>query len=224
MEIGNVNPETPTASQSSATNLAGDLDTFLTLLTAQLQYQDPLEPLDTAEFTNQLVQFSSVEQAIQTNSNLEQLIALSQSATGSTAVAYLGKDVSIASKTATLADGEATWNYNLSTQADNVSIAILDSAENVVYSATGSTFAGPNSFVWDGKDSSGTSLPEGSYTLSISASDANGDPIPVSTSVSGRVTGVDLQSSPPTVKVGSSSYSLNEVLSIKEPEEEPQSS
>ncbi len=223
MEINQTNT-TPTASQSASTNLASDLDTFLTLLTAQLQYQDPLEPLDTAEFTNQLVQFSGVEQSIQTNSNLEELIALTQTSAGSTAVAYLGKDVSIASKTATLANGEAKWAYDLSAQASDVSISILNSSGTVVYSTNGTTSAGSNNFVWDGKDSSGTQLPDGSYTMSISAVDADGDPIAVSASVGGRVTGVDLQSSPPSIKVGSSIYTLDEILAIEEPPTESESS
>ena len=97
-------------SKASLSKLTEDLDNFLTLLTAQLQHQDPLEPLDTHEFTNQLVQFSSVEQSIQQNKNLESIIELNQNNMAISAVSYIGKEVSATGQKNMLANGKATFS------------------------------------------------------------------------------------------------------------------
>ncbi|HZZ11369.1 MAG TPA: flagellar hook capping FlgD N-terminal domain-containing protein, partial [Paraburkholderia sp.] len=82
------------AGQSTASQqLAGNFDTFLTLLTTQLQNQDPLSPMDSTQFTQQLVAFSGVEQQINTNNNLQSLIALNQSQQAASAVSYIGHSV-----------------------------------------------------------------------------------------------------------------------------------
>src|SRR5690242_8555320 len=104
----------PTATQSAAAKtLAGNFDTFLTLLTTQLQNQDPLNPMDSNQFTQQLVEFSQVEQQINTNDNLKTLISLGQSRSAADAVGYLGKAVTVSNGDAALANGTANWNYQL---------------------------------------------------------------------------------------------------------------
>ncbi|MEO0962032.1 MAG: flagellar hook capping FlgD N-terminal domain-containing protein, partial [Pseudomonadota bacterium] len=101
------------AAASASSKLNTDFDTFLTLLTTQLKNQDPLEPLDSSEFTNQLVQFSSVEQNIATNQNLEQLLNLTFANFATDAVGYIGKEVVAESPTAILTNGTANWDYEL---------------------------------------------------------------------------------------------------------------
>ena len=117
---------------SDTSTIAGNFDTFLSLLTTQLQNQDPLDPLDTNEFTSQLVQFSSVEQQLKTNSYLQNLVQSTQNSQNNAAVSYIGKQVTSSGVDADLKNGAATWNFNLP-QAANVTVTIKDSSGNQVY-------------------------------------------------------------------------------------------
>src|SRR5882672_9865366 len=82
--------------------IAGNFTTFLTLLTTQLKHQNPLDPLDTNQFTSQLVQFAGVEQQLKVNDQLSALVALQQTAQNSTALEFVGKEVGVAGDTAPL--------------------------------------------------------------------------------------------------------------------------
>ncbi|MGA2129486.1 MAG: flagellar hook capping FlgD N-terminal domain-containing protein, partial [Xanthobacteraceae bacterium] len=97
---------------SSGSSLAGNFDEFLQLLTTQLQNQNPLDPLDTNQFTSQLVQFSSVEQQINMNTQLGTLISLQQTAQSTSALGFVGQTVTVSGATATLANNQASWSYN----------------------------------------------------------------------------------------------------------------
>src|SRR5215813_1526719 len=149
----------PVSSGSAATRsqsqLATNFDTFLTLLTAQLKNQDPLEPMDSNEFTQQLVQFSQVEQQINSNKNLESLIALTKSRSSADAVSYLGKILTLTDGTTALADGHADWIYGLDSDAANATLTILDARGAAVYAAPAEKSAGQHTFAWDGISSSG---------------------------------------------------------------------
>ena len=94
-------------------SLASNFQTFLTLLTTQLKNQNPLDPLDTNQFTQQLVQFAQVEQQIKQNTQLETLISIEKSAQATTALAYVGATVAIDGQTAALKNGQATWTFNV---------------------------------------------------------------------------------------------------------------
>src|SRR6185503_3409362 len=111
-----------TAAASSATNkarqtLSSNYDMFLKLLTAQLQNQDPLSPMDSNQFTQQLVMYSQVEQQLTTNDNLSSLIALQKSAAGANAVSYLGRTAFTQGADTSLADGAANWRCSLPNDA-----------------------------------------------------------------------------------------------------------
>jgi flagellar basal-body rod modification protein FlgD len=176
---------------SAGQTLSADMDTFLTLLTTQLQYQDPLDPMDTAEFTNQLVQYSSVEQAIQTNSKLDTLLQLNVSNLGAQAVSYIGKTVQVLGDVMPLETGKAKAAYTLDKDVESVTITVKDMNGRVVYSETGDTGSGTHEFTWDGKDSSGNQLPDGSYQIVVGTKVAIGETqANVSTTVFGRVTGI----------------------------------
>ncbi len=215
MEI-TTNPQILTASDRSTTQLADNFETFLTLLTTQLQNQDPLEPLDSNEFTEQLVQFSSVEQAIQTNTNLENLVAINQAATAGTAVSYLGKFVTALGDQASLQNGQAQWSYDLPVSADQTSLVVLDATGKLVYTAQGQTNSGKHDFVWDGNDNAGNPLPDGSYTLQVSSLTEDGDPLSVTTSAKGLVDGVEFDGTQPFLTIGSSRYTLTDILTLEE--------
>src|SRR6187399_3270198 len=97
------------ANASDKTTLAGNFQTFLTLLTTQLKNQNPLDPLDTNQFTAQLVQFAQVEQQLKSNTQLGTLVSLQQTAQNTAALNFVGQKVDVAGTTTALADGKATW-------------------------------------------------------------------------------------------------------------------
>ena len=106
-----------TAGSTNLGNIAGNFNAFLTLLTTQLQHQDPLSPLDTNQFTQQLVQFASVEQQINMNTSLSTLISLQQTAQATAALNFIGATVVVGGSTAQLANGQASWNFAVASPA-----------------------------------------------------------------------------------------------------------
>ena len=117
---------TDTGSNSGLQELSGNFDTFLTLLTTQLQNQDPLSPMDSNQFTQQLVEFSGVEQQINTNQNLQTLINLAQGRSSADAVSYLGKSVTLSNGKGALINGAATWTYALNDAAKADTLTVSD--------------------------------------------------------------------------------------------------
>ena len=195
-------------------SIADNFDTFLQLLTTQLQNQNPLDPLDTNEFTNQLVQFSSVEQSIKTNENLEVMVRLALANTATNAVGYIGKTIQAEGTVASLSNGNASWKYTTSAAAPDSTISIRNSAGSVVYSVKQSLNAGTNTFTWDGRDSSGNTLPDDDYQISINAKDANGQTVAVKTTVGGVIDSVDLSGDEPVLIMGSTRINLSSVKYI----------
>ena len=194
--------------------LAGNFNTFLTLLTAQLQNQDPLNPMDSNQFTQQLVEFSQVEQQINTNDNLKTLIALGQGRSASDAVGYLGKAVTLTNGKGALVNSAAQWNYVLGGNAANATLTVTNANGRVVFSGPAETTAGPHSFAWDGKDNGGNTLADGAYQLSVSATGADGASIATAVASAGVVTEVDLSGSEPLLMLGPLGVKLSEVSSV----------
>ena len=183
-----------TSNASSAKTLDSDFSTFLTLLTTQVKNQDPTSPMDTTQWTNQLVQYSSVEQEIKSNTYLS-TIASNSGSTMSSAVNYIGKTVTASSSTSALANGSANWSYDVGSNAAKVTLKVTDSSGNVVYSGTGDTASGSHTFSWDGTTASGTTDTSGNYTLAVTATDASGNSVTSSVGVSGTVSSVQTDSS-----------------------------
>jgi flagellar basal-body rod modification protein FlgD len=196
--------------------IAGNFNTFLQLLTTQLQNQDPLSPLDTNQFTEQLVEFASVEQQINENSNLQTLISLQQTSAATQAMQFLGSSVTVNSSAATLANAtgqSATWNLNSAAPATG-NITITNSSGATVYTGTTTLSTGNQTFSWNGKGNNGITYPDGTYTMAITATGANGTAVTVSPQVQGTVTAVDVSQSPPQVTVGGQSYPISSIQSI----------
>src|SRR6267154_3744138 len=136
---GTTPPPTSSSSGSSGSSLssttdatlAGNFQTFLTLLTTQLQNQNPLDPLDTNQFTQQLVQFASVEQQLKTNDQLTTLVSLQQTAQSTQALTFVGKTVAVDGDTAPLKDGSATWRLSAAKPA-TATINIMSSTGQTV--------------------------------------------------------------------------------------------
>ena len=202
------------AAQSRAT-LADNFDTFLTLLTAQLQNQDPLEPMDTAEFTNQLVQYSEVEQSIQVNDNLEDLVALTQVNSAGQIVSYLGRTVEAFSSDAPLSNGSAEWAYTIGETADNVTLTVRDSAGRIVYETDGETSFGNHVFTWDGTNNGGEIEQDGVYTLSIEATGADGEPIATDIRMRGIINAVDFLNGDASFSVGGVEIGSGQIVRLE---------
>lgn len=217
MTVSGIGTDTTMTSQLSTTRLAENFDTFLTLLTEQLKNQDPLEPLKTNEFTQQLVQFSNVEQSIAQNRSLETLVALTQASVTGSAVSFLGRDVEAVGNIANLKDGEATWAYGIARQAHTVTLTVRDAGGGIVYETEGEAEAGLHTLEWDGTDNSGQQLPDGYYTLSIEALDTADNTITTQTRVTGRVTGIDFSGSEPILTVNGLLVPLGNVQTLSEP-------
>ena len=197
------------------TRLSDNYDTFLVLLTAQLQNQDPLAPMDSAQFTQQLVQFSQVEQQIRTNEQLTGLVAQYQAASAGAALSYLGKDAIIEANETYLASGEANWAYRLPETATSMTVKIKDSSGRTVYeTTTAPRGAGEHLFAWDGEKTDGTTAPDGVYTISIEAENADGTEIRPTVNVRERIMGVDFSGSTPVVITPSGTRELGSIRSV----------
>jgi flagellar basal-body rod modification protein FlgD len=209
------NPNSSTASTTGTDNgtIAGNFQTFLQLLTTQLKNQNPLDPLDTNQFTAQLVQFAQVEQQLKSNDELSTLVSLQQTAQNTQALQFVGEKVGIKGATAALSNGQATWNLDVPKDATGT-ITIASATGQQVFTGNYSMTAGSQPFTWDGKDTSGLQWPDGNYSISVTAQDANGTPVSVPTEVQGTVDSVDLTQSPPTLSVNGQSYTLNQITRV----------
>ena len=201
-------------SSTTGATLAGNFQTFLTLLTTQLQNQNPLDPLDTNQFTQQLVQFAGVEQQLKTNDQLTSLVALQKTAQSTQALGFVGKTAVVDGSTAALANGAGTWKLGVPTNA-NVNVSITNSTGQTVFSGNYSVTAGQNqTFAWDGKGNDGTQWPDGQYKLTATAADSTGNPVAVTTQIQGVVDSVDLTQSPPLLSINGQNYTVDQIKSI----------
>ena len=210
-----------TASAPKTSNTAADTSkfstdytTFLNLLTAQIKNQDPLSPMDTTEWTNQLVQYSSVEQQLKANGYLETIANNNTQNSMNAAVGYIGKTVTADQDVASLKDGKADWQYALSAEASSATLSVSDSEGNVVWSGPAADMTtGIHDFSWDGKDSTGKALPEGQYSLSIKASNVAGD-VDAAIGVTGVVSSAADVDGTIVLKVGNTSVPLSDITSV----------
>lgn len=211
------NPATSSTSTSTSTSTSGIADnfqTFLTLLTTQLQNQNPLDPLDTNQFTQQLVQFAGVEQQLKTNDQLTSLVALQKTAQSTQALNFVGSTAVVDGSTATLSDGKATWALGVS-KPSSVTVTISNSTGQAVYSGNFSMNAGDHqAFQWDGRGSDGSQWPDGNYTLTATAKDASGQTVAVSTEIQGVVQAADLSQDPPTLSIGDQSFTVDKIKKV----------
>lgn len=204
------------AAQTTATKqLAGNFDTFLKLLTTQLQNQDPMSPMDSNQFTQQLVQFSQVEQQINTNDSLKSLIALGKSRSATDAVGYLGKSVTITTGHGLLADGEGHWSYALGNASSATTLTVTDANGKVVYTQAGEQTAGQHNFDWNGTDNNGQQMPDGVYTLAVTATGADGSAVDTAVASKGIVDEVNLTGSQPYLMIGAMAVPLDEVAAVE---------
>jgi len=204
-----------TSTSSASATLTSNYNTFLTLLTTQLQNQDPTQPMDSATFTQQLVEYSQVEQQIDTNTNLATLISQGLSNESASAVNVIGKNVEVQGTQVGLTDGAATMGYTLPSSAASATVTVTNSSGTVLQTITGGTASGSNTVSWDGTNSSGTQLADGTYNFSVTALDSSGKTItPTNTFSSGTVNSITSNSSGVELNVGPLTTTFSSIISV----------
>ena len=192
-------------------------DDFLTLLVTQLRAQDPLNPMDSAQFTAQLAQFSSLEQLMSVNTGLESLIQTQSSMNRMQSMDMIGKNIRIAGNSIRMQSGEAVLHFELAADAKAVYGSIYD--ENGMYIRTlesGPLKAGEQTLAWDGKDSHGNTVPEGVYRFEIAATDAEEMPVEAAAFAECRVTGIAFRNGQTWVESENMALPLQAVVRVTE--------
>lgn len=218
MAIQNVSS---TATQSASTQISPNKtvtkDDFLKLLIAQLQNQDPLQPMDNQQFAVQLATFNSLEQLIDINKQLGTLQTAQAQTNQFNAASLIGKEVTTTGNTIVLQSGSpATASYQLGANATRVVINIQDSGGALVRQLeVGAQKAGDQTTIWDRKDASGKAARDGIYTFEINAFDLNGKQVPASGRIKGTVTGVKLDASEPIIELGNLQVPLTSVTNVR---------
>ena len=179
-------------------SLAGNFQTFL---------------LDTNQFTQQLVQFAQVEQQLKQNEQLAALVAMERTAQATTALAYVGQTVVVDGQTAALKGGQATWSF-VAPKPVAAAITVKSATGQTVYSGNFTINTGTQNFTWDGRDNSGVKWPDGNYTLSVTAKDASGQSVAISSEVQGVVDSVDVTKSPPVLSIGGQTFTLDKIKRV----------
>ncbi len=198
-------------------------DEFLTLLIAQIKNQDPMNPMENADFTAQMAQFSSLEQLFNINDSLG-LLNTSTAATNSAQVMNLiGKEVTAEGQGVHIKDGIASdISFALPDSADDVTIVVADQYGNVVKTLElGSMLTGEHSVEWDGVNDFGSPIPDGLYNFQVNAEDSEGDLMEVETFTKGIVNAVSFENGVAYLHIGNVKYMLGEVLEVSEPKETP---
>ena len=217
MEVSSVGlTNTKTTDTDGSKSLSETFDTFLSLLTTQLQNQDPLDPMDTEQFTQQLVSFSQVEQSIAANQKLDQLVELQTTSQLSTGVSYIGKSVEVVTDQLMLDGGSATLTYGLERKAAQTVISIVDQNGRPVRTVNGETDPGRHEFVWDGRDANGVELPDGLYGFRVDPVDKDGTPVELASASIGRVTGVEIVDDTLTLNIGELGVPFDKVFAVRE--------
>lgn len=198
-------------------------DEFLTLLITQLKNQDPTNPMDHAQFTQQMAQFSSLEQLMNINENLGSLQVATNATNSAQAVNMIGKEVKAEGDNVHVSAGIASpISFELGQAADSVVISVEDPYGNVIRTIEeGTMSSGPHTVKWNGKDELGTPLEDGLYKYTVSASDTEGTPVEVSTFTRGVVSAVSFENGVGYIHIGDLKYMLSEILEVKDADTAP---
>ena len=201
---------------SGAKNSLGK-EAFLMLLVTQLQNQDPLKPMEDKEFTAQLAQFSTLEEMKNISQSVDGLVASQTSSSKTTAVGFIGKEVTALGGSVTVSGGAAgQLQYELEKDASTVNIQVSDASGKVVRVIDKSDVSsGINSLAWDGRDSQGNILPDGGYAYEVKATDSTGTAVLTKTVMRGVVSSVKYELGEPYLMIGSVKVALRNVMEVR---------
>jgi flagellar basal-body rod modification protein FlgD len=214
---------TSASSTSKNDEVLGKED-FLTLLVAQLQNQDPLNPDDPTEFTAQLAQFSSLEQLFNLNESMESLVTAYNSSDKLSTLNTIGKEAAYQSSSFSY-DGEpVTLGYKLDAQASEVTLALQKDGSTIALLKGTELSKGTHYMTWDGLGSNGQTAPVGDYKIVIQAKAGEGQSVAASPVIRSEVTGVDLDgSNGGTLLTRAGEVSFNSIIGVFERDSLPKS-
>jgi flagellar basal-body rod modification protein FlgD len=207
-----------TSTAASSAKLTQDYNSFLKLLTTQMQNQDPLSPMESTEFTNQLVQFSQVEQQISQNTKLDKLVSLQNNNQTQASLGFIGLDVEATGDAFTY-DGStpAKMSYTLPETPTSTTIQIKNEKGVIVRTMDGVRSTSRQELTWDGKKSDGTAAPAGNYTMSVVAPKSDTKLMTATTTVFGRVSGIEAGNGTTTLMMGDTSIKMENVINAQMP-------
>src|ERR1700712_3731419 len=198
---------------SALSSIAGNFNSFLTMLTTQLQNQDPSSPMSSDTFTSELATFAGVQQQVNTNTNLSTLISLNQDSQVTADTSLVGEKATFTGTQMPLQSGKGSISFT-TPSAEPIAIAITNASGNVVRTVQATSAAGSNNWDWDGKDDAGNTLADGAYGVAVETQDASGNTSGVAFSGTGTVTGVSKSTTGVSLQMGAESVDMTNVTSI----------
>lgn len=193
--------------------LGSNFNAFLNLLMTQLQNQDPTQPLDTNQFTTELVQFTGVQQQVETNSSLSQLISLQQGNQELQAAGLVGHQVTVSAPEIALQSGTGEVQFT-APSAGPVAIGIVAADGTPLRTVVVNAQQGSNTWTWNGQTDAGQQLPDGAYRVSVQAGSASGGAVPLPFSIVGTATGVASSGGTTTLDIGALAVPLSAVQTL----------
>ncbi len=215
-----INTETAEGDTTSAAKTKADelKDQFLSILLTQLQNQNPLDPMDTKEFTGQLTQFSSLEQQIDANSKLDSLLSTLQLNSTTSAFTYIGKEATIESNMTTYQSGEADWEYVLGADTKSVTIKVLDESGNTIFQTTQSDLkAGVYGFEISDADFDPPPEEGSVLKLRIDAADAAGKTVASAVRTTVMIDGIETTEEGVDIRAGNLLFSMGDIVKVSTP-------
>ena len=215
-----VSSVTPTVNSSSTASSAKSRTTltqqdFMTLFLTQMQYQDPLQPLDNNQMATQMAQFNTVDALATMNNTLNQMMTNQASLNNLQASSLIGKKIEAKGNSLSIQQGVVSGGAYQLSQPGNATIQISNSSGNLVRQIdAGYKDTSMQSIGWDGKNQQGITLPDGTYTFKVSATDQSGKAASVTTYLLGTVDGVSFQNGSAVYQVGGNNINFSDILAI----------
>lgn len=205
---------TTTPRTANTTGLGADFNTFLTLLTTQLQNQDPTNAMDANQMTQQLVQFATVEQQIKVNTNLERLLSVEQGNQLVSAAPLMGRVVEVSSDHLSLQGGQAQLRLPAAGEARRAVVTVMDSAGRTLRSEEVALGSAPTTWSWNGKDGTGAQQNDGAYRFTVSGLRADGTRSTLEAGVLARATAVDRSGGEVRLSLGALSVNFDKLRGL----------
>ena len=213
MNVNSVTSGT-TANTSTTSSAQQTQNEFLKLLITQIQNQNPLEPMDNAQFTTQLAQLSTLEQLQGMNDKMDQSIVYTQSLNNTMMLGLVGREAVVAGDAVNVADGAVSASHIQSAAPGLANVTVKDENGTVVASYTQAVDSGWNEITWDGRNSTGEAAPDGAYTIEVSVLDTQGAAVSSQTYMSGMVESIRFENNLALLNIGGHDYYASEIARV----------
>lgn len=198
-------------------NLAATYSQFLTLLTTQLKNQDPLDPMDSKDMTNQMIQLSGVEQQISQTDKMNELLMINQATAVNGALSYIGKEVDYVGGELEYKGSPVGIKYYLDKDASKVKVSVFDKDKKLIWSGDGELKAGGHLINWDGKDKDGKVVAAGDYKVEVGAVDKDNKAVKTTTIVPSTVDGIETTDGQVLLNIGSQKVAIGSIQAVRTP-------